>query len=171
MPSHNITSSVTKQEDQICCKRTDQATILAQTQSVTNTFPVWGIDTAAHLLSRLPKSLPNYSDNSRSDRYNDVAQIERIKEALTCLLDGWTEAAPGSGNNNKSNISSGSNFCKASTSVADHPCGPSSFDSKEELPDECVPCRTIYIKNSAQPSAPNTGKWENDGISCVDKNT
>ena len=146
MSSDNTTSNITKQKDQTCCcKRTDHVATFAQTQSVTNTFPVWGVDTASSLLSGLPKPLPNYSDDSP---LNDVAQIERMKEALTCF--GLTKAASGSDNTNKSNISISSNFCKAGPSVADH--------SNKELPDEYVPCRTVYIINSAQPPTPNTGK-------------
>ena len=109
MPSHNnitSTSNIAKQEDQTCCcERTGHTAILAQSpQSVTNAFPVWSSHTAASLLSGLPKPLPNYKNDSRNDRRNDVAQIDQIKEALTCL-DGWTKAAPASGNINKSNIS------------------------------------------------------------------
>ena len=117
MSSHNnITSNITKQVDQTCCNNNKRADHAILAQSDTNTFPVWGVDTAASLLSGLPKPLPNYSNDSLSDRRNDVAQIDRMKEALTCLV-GWTKAAPAtaSGNTNKSNISS--NFCKGRSTL------------------------------------------------------
>ena len=154
MSSHNIASAsnITKQEDQTYCNitRRDHATH-AQTQSVSNTFPVWGINTAASLLSGLPKPLPNYSNDSRRDRRNDIfAQIDQIKEAVSHLVGWRTKAAPASSNSIKSDISS--NFSEAGPPLVDCPCGISGFDSNKELPDAYIPCPIVYVNSTHAPS-------------------